>query len=189
MTGCSEEKKTEGTVTGTEKNSVAVETAPTTQAAPSRELSPVAEVLAKSPTFNAKPDLQAKYYVYLVSASWCPPCRAEMPEIVSLYKQMKDDGVEIVLISADATQEKAQEYLTNFNATFPAMMPSQNGVTELPGYTPPRAIPHAIIVTNDGELVKKGHGSITMQYKGIINQYETQELGPAASAPAGEEAK
>lgn len=187
--GCGEGKKTEGTTISTEENSVAVETEPAKQTTPSGELSPVAAVLAKSPLFNANPDLQAKYYIYLVSASWCPPCRAEMPEIVSLYKQMKDNGVEIVLVSADATQEKAQEYLANFNATFPAMMPGEDGMTKLPGYIRPRTIPRAIVVTNDGRLVREDHGAIIMQYKDILDQYEARKPSSAAPASAGEEAK
>lgn len=164
VTGYGEEGQTEGTSASS-----------AAQDASSRGLSPVAAVLEKSPTFNAQPNLEAEYYVYLVSASWCPPCRAEMPKIASLYNQMKDDGVEIVLVSGDATQEKAQDYLAEFKATFPAIMPGRKGMTELPGYTSPSTIPHAIIVTKEGKVVKQGHGSIVLQYREIISQYERQE--------------
>ena len=36
-------------------------------------------------------------------ASWCPPCRAEMPNLVKAYKDYKDKGFDIVGISLDST--------------------------------------------------------------------------------------
>ncbi len=174
-TGYGEEQdaQKDAPVAGTE--SVEAGVAPAAQATSAEELSPVAASLATQSFFNGKPDLHAKYYIYLQSASWCGPCRAEMPEIVALYEQMKKDGVEIILVSADSTQEGAEKYLQAFKAPFPATMPNKDGMVDLPGFKRTNYVPRATIVTNQGESLADGHGSIIKHYKDIIGKYEAQK--------------
>lgn len=43
-------------------------------------------------------------------ATWCPPCIAEMPGIHELYKDVKDDNVEFIMLSLDQNFNKAIEY-------------------------------------------------------------------------------
>lgn len=129
----------------------------------------VAEVLEKLETFNAEPNLEADYYVYLESASWCGPCCREMPKIVKAYAAMKKAGIEILLIGADRTPEDAQKYLEKFGAKFPGVHRKDEGVNELPGYTPAQGIPTATFVSADGEVLQRDHGSIIMNWKKIIS--------------------
>jgi thiol-disulfide isomerase/thioredoxin len=43
-------------------------------------------------------------------ATWCPPCIAEMPGINNLYKDVKNDNVEFVMLSVDRNFEKAKKF-------------------------------------------------------------------------------
>ena len=135
-------------------------------------VSPVAAALAKLPCFNGKPASDAKYYIYLESASWCGPCRAEMPKIVKAYADMRADGVELILIGQDTSSEAAQEYLKTFGATFPGVFGRADGVAELPGYTSADYVPHAIMVDAQGNVLVDGHGSLSLRWKKIIADYE-----------------
>ncbi len=117
---------------------------------------------------KTKPNLKAKYYIYLCSASWCGPCNAEMPHVVKAYKKMKADKVELILVSADNSEKAAEGFLKKYGAKFPAMM-STAGVKELPGFTPPRSIPYAIIVDADGKVLKQGHGAIALKWRDFID--------------------
>lgn len=128
----------------------------------------VAKVLQDLDTFNAKPNLKAKYYVYLQSASWCGPCKAEMPDIVKAYPNMKKKKVEIILIGADRTKEDAILYLDSFKAAFPGVHYKSPGVKDLPGFTPAPGIPHATFVDDKGRVLGEGHGSIIMNWEQII---------------------
>lgn len=107
-----------------------------------------------------KPAIDAEFYIYLTSASWCAFCNEEMPDVVEAYQKMRSKGrVELIQISGDRTQDAAAKFAEKYKAEFPVLNP--NGVTEkLPGYTPPTALPDAIFVDADGNVINKGNGSL-----------------------------
>ena len=53
-------------------------------------------------------------------ATWCPPCREEMPSIESFYKKNKEKGIEVVAVSVDQdSKEKVAEFIKNKGYSFP----------------------------------------------------------------------
>lgn len=114
-----------------------------------------------------KPNPQAKYYLYLISASWCGPCRAEMPRIVAAYPRMKEGNhMEVILVGADYSEERVRKYLDMFQAPFPALLHGSEDAGKLPGY-PARvtSVPTLVIVNARGEVVASGHGEIFDQWE------------------------
>lgn len=157
----------------TRKPTVAAEPteAPNTATAqPAAAPGAVGKALSAIPSFNGTPSTRADYYIYLESASWCGPCRAEMPHIVKAYPEMQKQNVELVLIGFDRTKEESEEYLKTFNATFPGVFHTEPGVNELPGYTPASGIPHATFVDRDGKVIDSGHGSMIMKWQEILHR-------------------
>lgn len=148
------------------------------------EESVLGALLRKNTYFNnAEPNFNAKYFIFLKSASWCGPCNAEMPEVVNAYKQMKESGkVELILLSYDQTQEAASTWLKKFNATFPALM---RGAT-LPQLPQEKGIPNATIMSANGDVIQNGHGSIIRGWKQqTIGEYAViGDDGEARVAPA-----
>ena len=112
---------------------------------------------------EAKPNLKAKYFIFLESASWCGPCNAEMPEVAKQYEQMKASGkVELILLSADDTEAEAKGFLDKYKATFPGLMPRGASIPNLPEA---KGIPNATIMRADGTVLDSGHGSIIRGWK------------------------
>lgn len=72
--------------------------------------SPVGKALEKADYLTKdRPNTKARYYLFLYSASWCGPCRREMPHVVRTYRKIRQsDDVELVLFSADKTEEARQ---------------------------------------------------------------------------------
>jgi thiol-disulfide isomerase/thioredoxin len=90
-------------------------------------------------------------------ATWCPPCRAEMPSIEALYQRTKsNDQIVFVMLSVDDDdkKEKVQNYITGKAHTFPVFMPS--------GYLPEQlqvpSIPTTFVISKDGKVVKQEVG-------------------------------
>lgn len=133
----------------------------------------VGAALAKLKTFNATPATDAKYYIYLESASWCSPCRKEMPKIVKAYDEMKANGVEVILVARDTTAEAAQKYLSTFKASFPGVFNVADDF--LPGFTSADYYPHAVIVDAQGNVVADDNGSIVLEWKSRIKAHEDRQ--------------
>ena len=114
-----------------------------------------------------KPMANAKYYVYLHSASWCGPCKALMPQVVKDYKKMKKKKIEVILIGHDNTPEAAKAYLEHYEAGFPCILHSNPAVNTLPGYSPAGSIPQATIVDAQGNVLYSGHGKGVLDWKKI----------------------
>lgn len=67
---------------------------------------------------------EGKYVIINYWASWCPPCKAEMPELQTFYEKHKDDS-DFVFLTVNATggretKESAVSYLDKNNYSFPA---------------------------------------------------------------------
>lgn len=118
---------------------------------------------------DARPAADAKFYVYLSSASWCPPCRAIMPKVVQQYPAIKAAGGEVILLCYDRSPEAGRAYVEKYNAQFPALMADfrSAGSLGLPGLSAPRGIPNAIFVTPEGKVISNGHGATLLRWQSI----------------------
>jgi len=125
----------------------------------------VSQVIKDIDFLNAQPDLEADYYIYLSSASWCRPCRMIMPDIVKAYPEMKKNKVEIILLGCDRTENAAKAYVEKYKAKFPLLWMMNPNVTKLPAFTPPPTIPRIIIVSKDGERLHEGPGAHILNWK------------------------
>ncbi len=152
-------------------------------------MSKVAQGLASAKYVNAqRPYPGAKYYIYLFSASWCGPCRALQPQIAAQYAEMKKSGVvELVLIGNDRDEASGKAYAKHYGC--PSIM--MGNAQGLPGLTGPRGIPFCVFATADGTIATSGHGSMAIEWKDVITQYESQKgvessFTPEAAAAAEE---
>lgn len=112
-------------------------------------------------SFEKKPPKNAAFYVILYSASWCGPCRGEMPKIGKIYdeKFAKSEEVEFILLSRDKGDDAAKNWAKSAKTTFPIIMPADtkkkgDTLNKLPGVN---GIPHMKLITGNGEVVAEGH--------------------------------
>lgn len=128
--------------------------------------------LAKtSPLFGKKIKTGAKYYLVLFSASWCPPCRAEMPDVVKKYNReiAKNPDLELIHISCDREADAAKEWAKKEKMTFPALEKKDFKHIPLIEANQPQGIPHMFLYNGDGELLHRGHPSeVLKSYKAKI---------------------
>lgn len=147
----------------------------------------VAKALKKVKRATGKVNQNALVYVYLQSASWCGPCKAAMPQVVELYKEMRKDGrAEIVVVGWDQTPEGVKAYVDGYKAKMPAVHKDAKNVSKLPGYTEAGGIPTAIMVDADGKVLHQGSPAIIAQWKAEVEKIEAAR-NAAEEEPAADE--
>lgn len=86
-------------------------------------------------------------------ATWCPPCREEMPSIQALYSQFKDrEGFRMVTVLYKEDYQKAMAYMKENNYDFPVTVDSNEETARSYGVT---GVPETYIVDKKGILRKK----------------------------------
>lgn len=63
-------------------------------------------------------DYRGKVVLINFWASWCPPCLIEMPSLVSVYKQFKDKGFEILAVNLDENEKPVHDFLESLHIPF-----------------------------------------------------------------------
>lgn len=63
-------------------------------------------------------------WVILVNnwATWCPPCKAEMPELLAYYESHINDGFILVAIDSGEPREEVTEFVEQYNLSFPVWL-------------------------------------------------------------------
>jgi len=100
-------------------------------------------------------------------ASWCPPCRAEMPSLNELYKKLKDDNRFVFLfMNEDEDKTKAKQYLQKNDFAIPLY--SRTG--DVPSEIFRGTLPTTIVVDKQGKVVLKHTGMADYNTDAFIKQ-------------------
>jgi cytochrome c biogenesis protein CcmG, thiol:disulfide interchange protein DsbE len=96
--------------------------------------------------------LRGKVVFLNIWATWCAPCREEMPSIESLYEALRKDKDFVVLaVSQDTSGRKAvASYVKENDLRFTVLLDPQNEVSEAYGIS---GIPETFIINRDGRIV------------------------------------
>ena len=78
-------------------------------------------------------DLRGKIVLINLWATWCPPCRAEMPALENAYKQYKDS--EVIILGLNVTNQDSEKdippFVNEFGLTFPILLDRDGSVSAL----------------------------------------------------------
>ncbi len=101
-------------------------------------------------------ELRGKVVIVNFWATWCPPCREEIPEMIALADRYKD-RLQIVGVSEDddATPEEVRDFAREEKINYPIVMGS-SGISSEYGGVP--ALPTSFVVNTDGRVVTKHVG-------------------------------
>ncbi|MBE0461107.1 MAG: TlpA family protein disulfide reductase [Candidatus Aminicenantes bacterium] len=89
-------------------------------------------------------------------ATWCPPCKKEIPGFIEIYEKYKDQEMVIVGISLDKTgTDSVRDFVEKVKITYPVAMGTNDIVND---YKPGRFIPTTIIVDKNGKIRHKHVG-------------------------------
>ena len=95
-------------------------------------------------------DQRGKVVLVNFWATWCPPCREEMPAMERLWRHHKDQGFVLVAVSLDADPAVVKPFLDQYKLTFPVALDPKMDLGNAYGV---RALPSSFIVDTQGYLV------------------------------------
>lgn len=82
-------------------------------------------------------------------ASWCAPCRKEMPLLEELYQRYKDGGFTLLGVNVEEDSNSAKALLREVQVSFPILFDNSNKVSEMYKV---EAMPSTIILDRDGKV-------------------------------------
>jgi peroxiredoxin len=100
-------------------------------------------------------DMQGKPVIVNFWATWCPPCRAEMPAMQRAWEQLEAEGVMLVAINVGESKGEIDAFLEQVPVDFPLPMDTDMGVSQS---WPMRGLPTTFVVDPDGRLVYRAQG-------------------------------
>ena len=112
-------------------------------------------------------DLKGKVVLVNFWATWCPPCRKEMPDLQALYDKYKDQGFVVVSIS-DEKAAKVQLFISERKITYPVLLDPGRKVNDL---FQVEGIPKSFVYDREGKLVAQ---SIDMRTRNQFQQMLAQ---------------
>jgi cytochrome c biogenesis protein CcmG/thiol:disulfide interchange protein DsbE len=96
--------------------------------------------------------LRGKVVIVNFWATWCPPCRQEMPAIDAFYRQYHAQGVEVIGISTDRPRDRGDVVKIMHSFAYPAAVLSEAKVN---GFGAPEALPITFVIDANGVVRAK----------------------------------
>ncbi len=90
-------------------------------------------------------------------ATWCVPCRIEMPAFEHLYRRYRSQGLTVLGVSLDkGANEKVRKFIEEYQLSFPVLMDSDGKVEKL---YPSASIPFTFVIDKIGHIVARVDGA------------------------------
>jgi peroxiredoxin len=127
-------------------------------ASDSGESAPLFEATALNGDSVRLQDFAGKVILLNVWATWCPPCRQEMPALERLYEQLGGRGLNVVAVSVDesaqpnGTRGIVEQFVKRHGLRFPVLLDPRGHVEDLYGVD---ALPTTFLIDRDGRIRKK----------------------------------
>ena len=109
-------------------------------------------------------DLRGQVVLINFWATWCGPCRMEIPDLNELYKQYNDLGLEILGISTSDSKIQLKQFINAYNMFYPVLYGNQNLMNKIQMEYGVRSIPMSILLNKKGEVIRVYQSAILKEY-------------------------
>ena len=93
-------------------------------------------------------------------ATWCPPCKVEMPFIEKIYQETKNSDLVIISVNVGEDAQTVKAFMASNGYHFTTLLDTDNKVSSIYNIT---AIPASIFIDKDGYIVKNHTGTLSYE--------------------------
>jgi cytochrome c biogenesis protein CcmG/thiol:disulfide interchange protein DsbE len=132
-----------------------------------------AKTLTAAPTMKSLTDYRGDVVLLNIWATWCIPCRTEMPSIEAVHQRLGPQGLKVVAVSIDDEDagQKIKDFAAEFKLSF-EMLHDASGAIQ--GIYRTTGVPETFVIGRDGVIRKKWIGAEDWNSEG--NQRLLQSL-------------
>ena len=136
---------------------------------------------AARPDFNL-PDMHGKMHslatwqdkviVLNFWATWCPPCREEIPAFIELQKRHGDSGIQVIGIAVDNLREVVA-YYAGAGMNYPVLIGEDGAMSVMTDFgNTTGSLPYSVILNRQGEIIARKLGVMTLvELEGIVRPH------------------
>ncbi|MCG6895674.1 MAG: TlpA family protein disulfide reductase [Thiocapsa sp.] len=152
-------------------------------AAEPQTLTPIPEAMP-APTFDllgpaGEPqrlaDHRGKPVILNFWATWCPPCRAEMPSMQRAHERVAGEGIAVVAVNVGEDAETITRFLTEMEVDFPIPMDVDSRVVQA---YPVKGLPTTFVIDPEGRLVFTATGEREWDDPGLLDKVRALRRRP-----------
>jgi peroxiredoxin len=107
-------------------------------------------------------DLKGKVVLLNFWATWCPPCKMEIPWFVEFQAKYKGQGFQAIGVSVDDTADKLAPFAKEFKVNYPLLVGQEREDIQA-AYGPIFGIPVTVLIGRDGKICKKHLGPVSKE--------------------------
>lgn len=100
-------------------------------------------------------DYRGKPVIVNFWATWCPPCREEMPSMERAWNKIKDQGIAMLAVNVGEEEDTIFTFTGDYPASFTILLDTTGNITE---QWPIRGLPTTYVVSPGGKLVYRAVG-------------------------------
>jgi thiol-disulfide isomerase/thioredoxin len=102
-------------------------------------------------------------------ATWCPPCREEIPSLEALYRRFRDAGLELVAVDIQENKDAVAAFIQQFGMSFPVALDATGEVSMRYGI---QSIPTTLLIDREGNIIASAIGGRDWDSPEMIRVFE-----------------
>lgn len=103
-------------------------------------------------------DYQGQIVLVNFWATWCAPCRIEMPDLDAYYQAHRDDGFMLLAVNNSEAIGRVEEFIAQNDFSFTIVLDEEGDIADYFGGI--RAMPTSFLLNEEGEVVQQFFGAI-----------------------------
>ena len=114
-------------------------------------------------------------------ATWCPPCREEMPSMQRAWEAVKDEGILLLAVNVGESEDRIFTFTADYPVDFPLLLDSDGQATER---WPVVGLPTTFVVDPEGRIAYRAIGGRAWDDPALLDQVRALRA-PSGAKPEG----